>query len=198
MKPALKSGLSALAFLCFPASAYAHPSSDHLGGLAHGFMHPIGGLDHLLAMVAVGVFASILGGRAVWLVPASFVLMMAVGGVLGMEGVAIPFVEVGIAVSVIVLGLAVARRWTPSAAAAMGVVGLFAIFHGHAHGAEMPLDASGLQYGLGFVAATALLHSAGISLGLMTRRLGAASDTVTRVGGSAMALAGMAILTGYL
>ncbi|MCA1407604.1 HupE/UreJ family protein [Ensifer sp. IC3342] len=198
MKAAIKSGLLALAAAALPAVAQAHTGAGAAGGLAHGFMHPVGGLDHILAMVAVGTFASIIGGRALWLVPASFVLMMAAGGALGIEGIAVPFVEIGIAASVIVLGLAVALRWNPPTAVAMGVVSLFAIFHGHAHGAEMPMDASGLQYALGFMAATALLHVAGIGLGFALGRVGAKSHVATRLGGSAMALAGLGIMTGVL
>jgi urease accessory protein len=109
----------------------------------HGFEHPISGLDHILAMVMVGVFAWQLGGRALWLVPMSFVLMMAAGGALGVAGIDVPFVEVGIAFSVIVLSMGVALGIKTPVAAAMAVVGLFAIFHGHAHGAEMPEDAGG-------------------------------------------------------
>ncbi|MBB4187702.1 urease accessory protein [Sinorhizobium terangae] len=198
MKAAIKSGLLALAAAALPAVAHAHPGVGAAGGLAHGFMHPVGGLDHILAMVAVGTFASIIGGRALWLVPASFVLMMAAGGALGIEGIAVPFVEIGIAASVIALGLAVALRWNPPTAVAMGVVSLFAIFHGHAHGAEMPMDASGLQYALGFMAATALLHVAGIGLGFVLGRVGVKSHVATQLGGSAMALAGLGIMTGVL
>ncbi|MDK1387786.1 hypothetical protein ILFOPFJJ_05270 [Ensifer psoraleae] len=198
MRAAIKSGLLALAAATLPAIAHAHTGVGQAGGLAHGFMHPVGGLDHLLAMVAVGTFASILGGRALWLVPASFVLMMAAGGTLGTEGIAVPFVETGIAASVIVLGLAVALRWSPSTAAAMGVVSLFAVFHGYAHGAEMPMDASGVQYAFGFMAATALLHLVGIGLGLALGRFGAKSHVATQLGGGAMALAGLGIMTGVL
>ncbi len=198
MKAAIRSGLLALAAICLPAVAHAHTGVGHAAGLVHGFMHPIGGVDHVLAMVAVGLFASILGGRALWLVPMSFVAMMAVGGILGMQGVNVPFVEIGIAASVIVLGLAVALRWNPPTAAAMGVVSLFAIFHGHAHGAEMPLDASGLHYAAGFMAATALLHIAGIGLGVGIGRISAHSTAAMRFGGGAMALAGVGLLAGYI
>ena len=198
MKAAIRSGLLALATIGLPAVAHAHTGVGDTGGLVHGFMHPVGGLDHVLAMVAVGVFASILGGRALWLVPTSFVVMMAVGGILGMQGVNVPFVEIGIAASVVVLGLAVALRWNPPTAAAMGVVSLFAIFHGHAHGAEMPLDASGMQYAIGFMAATALLHIAGVGLGVAIGRISANSATALRFGGGALALAGVGLLTGYM
>ncbi|MGO4622443.1 HupE/UreJ family protein [Ensifer sp. 2YAB10] len=198
MKAAIRSGLLVLATASLPAVAYAHTGVGPAGGLGHGFMHPVGGLDHVLAMVAVGMFAAILGGRALWLVPASFVAMMAVGGDLGMEGVAVPFVETGIAASVVVLGLVVALRWNAPTVAAMGIVGLFAIFHGYAHGAEMPLDASGKQYAIGFMAATALLHIAGIGIGSIITRLSGRATTAMRFGGGAMALAGVGLLAGYI
>lgn len=181
-----------------PAAAHAHTGIGEASGFAHGFMHPVGGLDHVLAMVAVGTFAALMGGRAFWLVPVAFVAMMAFGGYLGIEGVELPLVEIGIAGSVVVLGVAVALRWRPPVVAAMGLVGLFAIFHGHAHGAEMPLDASGLGYAAGFMLATALLHAAGISLGLAAGLVGRGSPTVARIGGGGIALAGVGILAGWL
>ena len=174
-------------------------ASARTSGFAHGFWHPIGGLDHVLAMVAVGMFAGDLGGRALWAVPASFVAVMAFGGVLGMGHVAIPYVEIGIAVSVIVLGLIVALEAQWPVAAAMALVAVFAIFHGHAHGEEMPMTASGAAYAAGFMLATALLHSIGIALGIGIERIGgAASKRSAQVTGSAMALAGVALLTGLI
>jgi urease accessory protein len=182
-----------------PDAAYAHVGVGSTAGFAHGFWHPIGGIDHVLAMVAVGMFAANLGGRALWAVPLTFVGLMAVGGLLGIEHVAIPYVEVGIAVSVIVLGLLVALRVQWPVAAAMALVGLFAIFHGHAHGEEMPIDASGAAYAAGFMLATALLHIAGIAIGIGIERIGSHySHRTAQVTGSAMALAGVAILTGVL
>lgn len=143
--------------------ANAHPG--HGGGLLAGISHPLFGLDHLLAMVAVGVWAYQLGGRAKWLAPASFVALMAVAGGAGMAGIAMPMVESGIAASVLILGLliAFAVRVTPAFAAA--IVALFAVFHGAAHGAEMPALGSAWQYGIGFIAATAALHGLGLALG---------------------------------
>ena len=158
----------------------------------------MGGLDHVLAMVAVGLFASMLGGRALWLVPAAFVAMMGVGGLAGISGVELPFVEIGIAASVIVLGAAVALRVKAPTAIAMGLVSFFAIFHGFAHGAEMPADASGLNYAVGFMLTTALLHAAGIAAGLASTQFASRSDLLVRAGGSAMALAGVGILTGLI
>ena len=157
----------AMPLVLAPTLASAHTGLGDTAGLLHGFMHPIGGLDHILAMVMVGVFAFQLGGRARWALPAAFVGMMAVGGLLGMGGIAVPFVELGIALSVIVLGTVVAFGVQAPVAAAIGVVGLFAIFHGHAHGAEMPENAAGLAYGVGFMAATALLHLTGLGGGLL-------------------------------
>ena len=136
--------LAALTLLITAAAAEAHTGVGSTMGFTHGFGHPFSGLDHILAMVAVGLFAANLGGRALWLVPLSFVAMMAVGGALGVAGIDMPFVEIGIAASVIVLGLAVAMQWNLPVAGAMALVGFFALFHGHAHGAEMPVDASGL------------------------------------------------------
>ncbi|ACK52629.1 HupE/UreJ protein [Methylocella silvestris BL2] len=199
MKPTLKLALLALALAGLPISADAHVGLGDAHGFMHGFSHPLGGLDHVLAMVAVGMFAAYLGGRALWLTPAAFFLMMGVGGALGLAGVALPFVEIGIAASVIVLGLAVALQWSLPTVAAMALVGFFAIFHGHAHGAEMPADVSGLDYALGFMLATALLHVAGIGIGLGVGRIGAQTSRLAfRASGGLMALAGVGLLTGYL
>jgi urease accessory protein len=198
VKTAFKTGVAALAAALLPTAALAHTGVGDTDGFAHGFWHPVGGFDHVLAMVAVGALAACLGGRALWIVPAAFVAMMAVGGFIGMEGIQLPFVETGIALSVVVLGLAVALRWKLPVAAASALVGLFAVFHGHAHGGEMPVDASGLTYATGFMLATALLHVAGIGLGLAVGQIGARSKLALQAGGGAMALAGVALLGGYL
>lgn len=188
----------ALTALASPA-AFAHTGVGATSGFAHGFLHPITGLDHVLAMVLVGIFAFQLGGRALWLVPSTFVLVMAIGGALGVAGISVPFVETGIALSVIVLGAVVALRVKAPVAVAMAVVGLFAIFHGHAHGSEMPETAAGMAYGLGFMLATALLHGAGIGLGFLIGWAGERrGPIVVRTAGAAAALAGVAILTGVL
>jgi urease accessory protein len=147
-------------------AALAHPGHGDAAGFAHGFMHPLGGLDHVLAMVAVGLFAAHLGGRALWLVPGAFVAMMAASGALAIAGVSVPFVEAGIMLSIAVIGLAALLRVTMPTSVAMALVGFFAIFHGTAHGAEMPANATGLTYAMGFLVATMLLHAAGIALGL--------------------------------
>jgi len=181
----------------------ATPAAAHVGaGGAHGFMHglahPMGGLDHVLAMVAVGIMAAGLGGRAIWMVPAAFLVMMAVGGLLGMAHVSLPYVELGIAASVVVLGLAVALRLPMPTTAAMALVGFFAIFHGFAHGAEMPADASVAGYAAGFILATASLHAIGIALGLAVGQIGRIGANVSQVGGAALSLAGIALIGGWL
>lgn len=191
-QPYRLAALSALAMA--PAAAFAHPGTtphDHAGFLA-GVLHPLTGADHLAAMVAVGLWAAALGGRAIWAVPASFVGLLAIGAVLGVIGVTLPAVEPMIAVSVIALGLAVAFRLRVAAPAAAALVGVFAVFHGHAHGAEMPELASPLLYGLGFVLATAALHGAGIALGLGLGRTGA--GWLPRVAGHGIAAFGVLLL----
>ncbi|MGQ9368717.1 HupE/UreJ family protein [Azospirillum sp. ST 5-10] len=151
------------------APALAHTGHPEGAGFVHGVLHPLGGIDHLLAMVAVGLWAARQGGRAVLLLPAAFVVMLVGGAALGMAGVALPAVEAAIAASVAVLGLlALLNRRLPLAAG-MALVGAFAVFHGHAHGAEMPAGADALGYGLGFVAATVLLHAAGVVTALAGR-----------------------------
>jgi urease accessory protein len=198
MKSTFKTALLAFAVAGIPATALAHVGIGDTHGFPHGFAHPVGGLDHILAMIAVGIFAACLGGRSIWLVPTAFVLMMAAGGALGIMGADVPFVEGGIAASVIVLGLAVALQWNVPTVAAMALAGFFAIFHGYAHGAEMPADVSGLGYAIGFMTATALLHILGIGIGLGIGRIGARSPIALQAAGGAMALGGVAILTGYL
>lgn len=185
--------------LMTPAAAFAHTGVGETSGLVHGFMHPVGGLDHVLAMVMVGVLAAQIGGRALWLVPATFVAVMALGGAMGVAGLPLPYVEIGIALSVVVLGGMVALRRETSVLAAAGIVGLFAVFHGYAHGAEMPVDASGLGYAAGFMAATALLHVAGVALGIAINRLSAVTGpALVRSAGALAAVAGFGLLTGAL
>ena len=189
----------AATLLLAAGSAEAHTGIGGTSGFARGLAHPISGIDHVLTMVAVGLFAAHLAGRALWLVPLSFVSMMIVGGVLGMTGVHVPFVEFGIGLSIIALGTAIAFSLDIPTLAAMVMVGFFAVFHGHAHGAEMPETASGLEYGLGFILATAALHCLGIGLGIA---LGGPNRVhgprILRLAGSAMALCGVAILAGSI
>ena len=177
------------------STASAHTGVGDTAGFAHGFLHPIGGPDHVLAMVAVGLFAASLGGRALWLVPLSFLTMMAAGGAIGIGGIDLPLVELGICFSFTALGVAIAARVRMPLAAAAAFVGFFAIFHGHAHGAEMPNTASGIAYGAGFLVATALLHACGVGLGLsfgmFAERRG---RRVAQIVGAAVALAGVGML----
>ena len=188
----------AAALALVPTAALAHSGLGHVHGFhgfVQGFAHPIGGIDHVLAMVTVGVFAWQLGGRALWLLPATFVLVMAAGGAIGIAGVELPSVEFGIAASVIVLGAIVALKFKAPLAVAIGVVGAFAVFHGHAHGTEMPPDALGAAYAAGFLLATALLHAGGIALGFGIGRIGESiSRYAFRLGGALVALAGVALL----
>lgn len=180
-----------LALLMLPAVARAHVGLHTDGALA-GFSHPFSGLDHILAMVAVGFWASALGGSARWIVPSAFVAIMAVGGVMGIYGIELPMVETGIALTVAVLGLLVAfdvKVPTPVAAA---IVGICALFHGHAHGTELPGMSSAEGYVAGFMAATIILHLIGIGLAYL--RFGRAGQVVGRLAGAAVAIAGAALL----
>jgi urease accessory protein len=167
MKTNISKSLLALSLLvCLPNLAEAHILFGTPHGFQDGFLHPLTGWDHLLAMVAVGLWAAQHRGRALWLIPLSFVSVMLLGGILGVAGVAMPGAELTIAISVLTLGLLVATttRFRPSLS--MAVVGLFALFHGFAHGHEMPAAASALAFSVGFVLATALLHGLGLAAGL--------------------------------
>jgi len=149
--------------------ALAHVQEGQAAGFLTGLAHPVSGLDHVLAMVAVGLWGAQLGVPAIWLLPVTFPLVMAVGGFLGLVGIPLPGVETGVALSALALGLAVATSWRPPLAIAALMVAAFAVFHGHAHGTELPAGQSGLTYSIGFVMATGLLHLAGISIGLIHR-----------------------------
>lgn len=192
------SGALALAVACGLALgvagsglAVAHEAAPS-GGFGAGFLHPLGGLDHVVAMVAVGLWGAHLGAPAVWLLPVVFPLVMAFGGILGLAGVPMPAIEIGIALSAVVLGSLIAGAVRAPIWIAAIVVGAFAIFHGHAHGAELPAGAGAVAYSAGFVVATGLLHLSGIALsGLNRWRAGA---WIVRAGGVAISLAGLAFL----
>lgn len=188
-KSILKYAALAAVFALMAAPAQAHILPGDPENFHAGFMHPISGLDHVLAMTAVGLLAAVMGGSALWKLPAAFIGMMVAGFAAGIGGVYLPFVEIGITASVIVIGLAVAlgRNW--STAGAMTLVGLFAIFHGHAHGTEMAATSNALLYGAGFALATALLHGVGIALG----RAAMGRHALVRGAGAAVALAGVAL-----
>lgn len=179
-------------------SGLAVPAFAHTGhgteGIMAGLAHPVGGLDHLLAMIAVGLWAAQQGGRALWAVPAAFVSMLLVGGLLGMAGIGLPLVETGITGSVILFGALLVGAARLPVQAGMALVGVFALFHGYAHGAEMPEAASAFTYGLGFVLATALLHISGAVAGLAVR----AQLWALRASGAVITGAGLALATGVL
>ena len=160
--------LALLQLAVFATPVLAHSSVDIGGGFAAGLMHPVLGWDHVAAMVAVGLWGAFLGNPALWLLPVIFPLVMAVGGVLGLAGVALPAVEIGIAASALVLGILILLAVRLPLWLAGTIVGAFAIFHGRAHGTELPHAASPLAYSLGFVISTGLLHLAGIAFGLLT------------------------------
>jgi urease accessory protein len=149
--------------------AFAHPQKGAAVGFITGFLHPISGLDHVLAMVAVGLWGAQLGAPAIWLLPLAFPMVMAFGGMLGLLGVPIPGVEYGIAASAILLGAAVMFEFRPPLGLAAALVGFFAICHGHAHGTELPPNQSALLYSMGFVIATGCLHAVGIGIGTIYR-----------------------------
>lgn len=156
-------------FLLVPSCAFAHIESAQATGFVTGLQHPWSGLDHVLAMIAVGLWGAQLGNPAMWILPVTFPLVMALGALLGLFGIPLPGVEIGIAASAILLGAMVVGEVRPKLIVAALLVGFFAIFHGHAHGAELPAGQSGMLYSMGFVIATGILHGIGIALGLAHR-----------------------------
>lgn len=185
----LRSVLFLVAGALLPSIAHAHTGVGDVGGFLHGLAHPVGGADHLCAMLAVGLWASQMGGRSLWAVPLTFVSVMALGGMLLVVGIALPFVEQGIAWSVLLLGVLIVAAVRLPLWLSGGMAGLFALWHGHAHGAEMPVLASGMSYALGFMLATASLHGIGIAFGLWMQ--GLARKRLIRATGAAIALCGV-------
>lgn len=184
-------GMTLAAALLCSATAFAHTGAEQALSFASGFRHPLAGLDHVLAMVAVGLWAGLNGGRALWAWPAAFVGVLVLGGALGMAGVALPLVEPGILASVVVLGLlvlAAARLPVPIGAA---LVAVFALLHGHAHGAELPGGAAAATYAAGFAIATALLH--GIGLGVAYLAGSERGRLIVRGAGALVAAGGVAL-----
>jgi urease accessory protein len=182
--------LAGVLVVVLPQAAIAHTSAD-ANHLASGFLHPITGLDHALMMLAVGLFAASLGRRAVFLFPACFVLMMAIGAGLGYRGIALPYVEGGIAASVAIAGALIVWRPMRRAAAAGALLACFAVLHGHVHGAEMAATSDAVAYGAGFMLATMVLHAAGIAAAQVGRRY---APRIVRASGAAIALAGCTML----
>jgi urease accessory protein len=187
---------SLLAMLLVSDQAFAHTGVGTVFSFSSGFQHPLGGLDHLLAMFAVGLLAAQLGGNALWFVPGAFVAMMIAGALIGLVGFEVPGVELGIAISIVAMALPVAFALGMPAGVAMVYVGFFALFHGYAHGAELPVDADAALYVGGFTFATAFIHAAGASVGLgigwvdVLRR-----NHGLRVAGAVLAIAGIGFLT---
>jgi urease accessory protein len=175
-----------------PAKAFAHTEKGAAAGFASGFRHPLSGWDHILAMVAVGLWGAELGAPAIWILPVTFPMMMAFGGFLGLIGVPLPGVEVGIALSAVGLGLAITLEWKPKLPVAMAMVAVFAIFHGYAHGSELAPGTSAMAFSLGFVVATGCLHGVGIAIGLLNGR--PAGRRIVRAAGAAVAAAGVFFL----
>jgi urease accessory protein len=182
--------------LSFADTASAHEGAGITGGFISGFMHPVLGWDHIAAMVAVGLWGAFLGNPSIFVLPVVFPLVMAFGGALGVMGVPIPAVETGIAASALVLGAMVAFAVRPPIWVAALIVGAFAIFHGHAHGTELPNAANALAYSIGFVIATGLLHLSGIAFGLIVRW--PVGKIAVQAGGGLIALAGVGFLTGFI
>lgn len=188
-------GIGAL-LLIAPLLAHAHSETGTIGGLLSGFMHPLTGPDHIAAMVAVGMWGAWLGAPAMWLLPVIFPLVMAFGGALGVLGVPLPGVEIAIALSGVVLGIMVAFAIRPPLWVASVLVGFFAIFHGHAHGSELPAAANAFTYAVGFVLATGLLHLGGIAIGLLVRW--PMGRVAVRACGGLVAATGFAFLFGLV
>lgn len=193
-------GLAGVISLAATIPASAHVGIGPVDTFSRGFFHPLSGIDHILAMVAVGLYAANLGGRALWLVPSAFVGTMILGGLLGYYGWPLPMVETGIALSVVIMGMAIATGVRLPTIAAMTLVGIFALFHGHAHGNEgAGLGIAFLPYATGFVIATGLLHVSGIALGAGFDRLGATSSSVlNKLAGGVGMIAGVSLLAGWL
>jgi urease accessory protein len=183
--------LALVLFSGTPAAAHTGSAAD---GFIGGFAHPLFGPDHVVAMVAVGLWGAFLGAPAIWLLPIVFPLIMAVGGVVAISGLALPAVETAIAISAVVLGLMVLLAARPPLWIAAALVGCFAIFHGHAHGTELPPGTDAVAYAVGFVVATGLLHLAGVAFGLLARW--PAGRFAVRAAGGVIALAGIGFLGG--
>ena len=191
--------IAAVLAAILPSLAMAHAGHDHTAGFMAGLTHPFSGVDHMLAMVAVGLLAGRLGGAALWQVPTSFVAMMACGTMLGMAHIPLPIVETGIAISIVVFGALLASSRPLTVATTTALVACFALFHGHAHGTEAAADISGTAYAAGLMWASALLHLGGVLIAVMLMRvLHAQGEKVLQIGGGAIAAAGVAVFAGIL
>lgn len=191
--------LALILLVTSPTLAFAHTGHGTTMTLLAGLSHPLAGLDHVLAMLVVGIFAAVLGGRALFLVPLSFLAMMIAGFALGVAQIGLPYVELAIALSSVVIGLAAALKRPLPLAGAMALVGSFALFHGHAHGAEMPAGGDALNYALGFTAATAMICTTGVAATRTLRRLtGRHGANLVRAAAATGALMGAGVLAGWI
>ena len=181
-----------------PTTVYAHDGSNvPFGGFLAGLVHPVLGYDHFLAMLSVGILSAQIGGRAIWTVPATFVGVMAVGGALGLMGTGFQYVELGIAFSLIILGIVIAAERKLAVGLAMTAVGIFATFHGYAHGSEVPTTAQPLLYALGFLTGTALIHVLGVVIGDIARHY-EQGKLILRGGGAIVAFIGVMFAFGVI
>ena len=190
--------LLAMVLSLIPSIVYAHDGSVlPLGGFLSGLVHPVLGYDHLLAMLSVGILSAQIGGRAIWTVPATFVTVMALGGILGFINIGLRSTELGIAASLVILGSIIAAERKLPVRLAMVGVGFFAIFHGYAHGSEMPQTAEPVAYAAGFLTGTALIHIAGVVIGDIARHY-QRGPSVLRVGGLLIAITGILFIAGVI
>ncbi|MBT9383619.1 HupE/UreJ family protein [Pseudooceanicola sp. CBS1P-1] len=194
LPPSLRSlpPLALFLMLAGAQSASAHIVPTGSGGLSAGFEHPFTGYDHFLAMFSVGLWGAQMGGRRVWTLPVTFPMVMVIGGIVGIAGLQVPGIETGIALSILVLGAAIALAWKPQEWASLAIIGFFALCHGYAHGAELPLAANPADYAVGFVVATGLIHVIGVGVGLLLGPLW--QGRICRLLGGVIALCGI----GYL
>jgi urease accessory protein len=187
-----RQSLLMLCLLLSPLTAFAHQRGGEVIGFTSGFWHPISGIDHILAMVAVGMWGAQLGAPAIWVLPVVFPMVMALGGTMGLMGIKLPGIELCIALSALALGFAVFREARPKLWISAIIVGVFAIAHGHAHGTELPLGTNGVLYSIGFVMATGLLHALGIGIGVVHRW--STGRIALRVAGAVIAMGGVFFL----
>ena len=195
-RPLPTTAIAVAALILTAGPARAHEAESLAGGFWSGFVHPLSGPDHMLAMIAVGLWGAFLGRPLIFLLPAVFPALMAIGGVMGMAGLPVPPVEMGIALSVLILGIAVAAAWRAPVWLAVAITALFGLFHGYAHGMELPSMADPVSYSLGFVIATGLLHAVGIAIGMLHRV--PRGFAAIRMAGGVIALAGIGFLVAAL
>jgi len=184
-----------LALLFSSTNLFAHPLLGTQSGFSNGFFHPLSGLDHILAMLAVGIWAAQMGGKAKWIIPITFVGIMSVGGMLGMNNISLPFAEIGILVSVIVLGVLILAGIRLPMLVSSILVGVFALCHGHTHGTELPSAASGVMYAAGFALTTIVLHLSGIGFGTAVNKI--ANEKIVKFSGALIALMGLILSYNY-